>query len=233
MPARLRAGAPLRRGAAVIVSAVVAVVAVAGVGAASGTPQFLVETDAGGNLVPASRLSLDDPSPSSLGTPTTSTTVPTDGGLQPPPAGRIAFPIDAADNCSASDNYGDPRGSSRRHEGLDIVGSRGRAVYAVAAGRLTQRYDDRGLTYGAGNGWKLEDEANNVIYKFFHLDRHESGLSEGDIVEFGDVIGYVGNTGTSGVPTDSNYHLHFEYRPNNVPRDPRPLLEPHPNCNIG
>jgi len=32
---------------------------------------------------------------------------------------------------------------------------------------------------------------------------------------------------------DTNYHLHFEYRPNNVARDPRPLLVPHPNCNLG
>ena len=233
-PARLRAGALHRRGAAVIISAVVGVGAIAGVGAASGTPQLRLESDAGGNLLPAARLSLDDPPPSSTTTSTTtSTTVPTADGLQVPPPGRIAFPIDAADDCSASNNFGDPRGSSRRHEGLDIIGSQGRAVYAVATGRLTQRYDDRGLTYGAGNGWKLEDEENNVVYKFFHLDRHESGLAVGDIVEFGDIIGYVGNTGTSGVPSDTNYHLHFEYRPNNVPRDPRPLLVPHPNCNIG
>lgn len=229
---RLRAGSAARRRAIVVLAALLGVGAMAGSGAASGTPQFLVESDAGGDLVPASRLDVDDPPPTSTATTTTTTTttVPNDGALQPPPPGQIAFPIDAAEDCSASDNFGDPRGSSRRHEGLDIVGSRGRAVYAVATGRLTTKYDDRGLNYGAGHGWKLEDEANNVIYKFFHLDSHEPGLAVGDIVQFGDIIGYVGNTGTSGIFSDSNYHLHFEYRPNNIARDPRPLLVPHPNC---
>ena len=218
-----------------MLGAVIAASALAGVGAASGPPQFLVTTDVGGELAAASRLSLDDEPQTGTTIPsstTPSSTVPVGDGLQPPPPGRIAFPIDAADDCSASDNFGDPRGSSRRHEGLDIIGSRERAVYAVATGRLTQRYDDRGLTYGAGNGWKLHDEENDVVFKYFHLDRHEAGLAEGDLVQFGDIIGYVGNTGTSGVPSDSNYHLHFEYRPNNVARDPRPLLMPHPNCNV-
>ena len=234
-----------------VLGAVIAASALAGVGAASGTPQFLVATEAGGDLVPAARLSLhDDQQPTTtIGTTTTTTTTTTTvldpDGLQPPPPGRIAFPIDAADDCSASDNFGDPRGSSRRHEGLDIVGSRGRAVYAVASGRLTIKYEESfnpdgfPKTYGAGHGWKLHDEENDVIYKYFHLQRHEDGLEEGDLVQFGDIIGYVGNTGTSGVPTadyperDTNYHLHFEYRPNNVARDPRPLLVPHPNCNLG
>ncbi len=38
----------------------------------------------------------------------------------------------------------------------------------------------------------------------------------------GDVIGSVGNTGNS---SPDNYHLHFEYRPNNVPADSYHLLD--------
>ena len=89
---------------------------------------------------------------------------------------------------------------------------------------------DRGLTYGAGHGWTLYDETTDVTYKYFHMGSHAEGLAEGDIVQQGSVIGTVGNTGTSGANSDSNYHLHFEYRPGNVAQDPRPLLVRHPNC---
>tara|TARA_R110002110_G_scaffold102919_8_gene260480 strand:- start:162 stop:950 length:789 start_codon:yes stop_codon:yes gene_type:complete len=162
------------------------------------------------NLAPAERI------PAS----TTTTTVP------PAPDGQIMFPVDAQKGCWVSDNFGDCRGSgcSRSHEGLDISGSRGADLYAVVTGRLTKQYVDRGLTYGAGNGWTLEDEENNITYKYFHMATHAKGLAVGDIVTQGDVIGTVGNTGTSGANDDSNYHLHFEYRPNNVAQDPLPLL---------
>ena len=89
---------------------------------------------------------------------------------------------------------------------------------------------DRGLTYGAGHGWTLYDETTDVTYKYFHMGSHAEGLAEGDIVQQGSVIGTVGNTGTSGANSDSNYHLHLEYRPGNVAQDPRPQLVRHPNC---
>jgi murein DD-endopeptidase MepM/ murein hydrolase activator NlpD len=40
-------------------------------------------------------------------------------------------------------------------------------------------------------------------------------------VKAGDVLGYVGSSGTSG---ETNFHLHFEVRPGNVAVDPLPLL---------
>lgn len=160
-------------------------------------------------------------------TTTTTTTLP------PVADGQIMFPIDALPgDCWISDNFGDCRGSncSRRHEGLDISGNRGADLFAVVTGRLTKKYVDRGLTYGAGHGWTLYDETTDVTYKYFHMGSHAEGLVVGDIVQQGSVIGTVGNTGTSGVNSDSNYHLHFEYRPGNVAQDPRPLLVRHPNC---
>ena len=105
------------------------------------------------------------------------------------------------------------------------MGSHGADLFAVASGRLTKKYEATpGRTSGAGNGWTLYDEANDVYYKYFHMETHAPGLAEGDWVEFGQVIGTVGNTGTSGANSDTNFHLHFEYRPHNVAQDPRPLL---------
>ena len=150
--------------------------------------------------------------------PTTTTTLP------PIPDGQIMFPIDAREGeCWISDNFGDCRGSncSRRHEGLDISGNRGADLFAVVTGVLTNRYDDRGLTYGAGNGWTLYDETTNITYKYFHNTPDANGFEVGDRVEQGDIIGFVGDTGTA----PGNFHLHFEYRPGNVPADPYHLLQ--------
>ena len=158
---------------------------------------------------------------------TTTTTTTTS---VPPSDGEIPFPIIVGedDSCYVGDNFGACRSNcTRSHEGVDIMADQGLEVIAVADGTLTNRYDDSGSCGGAGNGWTLTDEANDVVYKFFHLDSHAEGLEVGDTVTVGQVIGYVGETGTSGVCSDqfNNYHLHFEYRPGNVARDSFDLLE--------
>ncbi|WP_420452458.1 M23 family metallopeptidase [Ilumatobacter sp.] len=205
--------------------------AVAGARLASAAPSDVVASelnDAGRALQPAHRV----PPPT---TTTTTTTVPP---LERPPDGVIPFPIvvGPGDRCFVHDNFGDCRGSgcSRSHEGVDIMADRGLPVRAVADGVLTKRYVDSGACGGAGNGWTLYDEANDVTYKFFHLDRHAEGLEKGDAVVTGQIIGYVGETGTSGVcnPYD-NYHLHFEYRPGNVAQDSYDLLDRDPEVTFG
>ena len=139
--------------------------------------------------------------------------------LRPPPVpeGLLIFPVDPGSDCYVLDNYGDSRGT-RSHEGLDIMGSSGRAVYAVAAGTLTKRYTNTGT---AGWGWTLYDAQTDTTYKYFHLTEDPNGLVEGDTVELGDVIGFVGSSGTSSA---ENIHLHFELRPGNVAIDPLPKL---------
>ena len=162
-------------------------------------------------------------------TTTTTTTVPESTTSLPPVDGEIPFPILVGedDTCYVGDNFGACRSNcTRSHEGVDIMADQGLEVIAVADGTLTNRYDDSGSCGGAGNGWTLTDEANNIVYKFFHLDSHAEGLEVGDAVTAGQVIGYVGETGTSGVCSDrfNNYHLHFEYRPGDVPADSFGLL---------
>lgn len=163
-------------------------------------------------------------------TTTTTTTEPQSTSSVPPVDGQIPFPIVVGedDTCYVGDNFGACRsGCSRSHEGVDMMADQGLDVIAVANGTLTKRYEDSGSCGGAGNGWTLTDEENDVVYKFFHLDSHAEGLEEGDTVTVGQVIGYIGETGTSGVCSEqySNYHLHFEYRPGDVARDSFGLLE--------
>ena len=140
--------------------------------------------------------------------------------LRPPPVpeGMLIFPVAPASDCYVLDNFGDARGSTRLHEGVDIMGSAGRPVFAVVSGVLTKRYTNTGT---AGWGWTLYHEASNTTYKYFHLAGDAVGLTEGDSVTLGQTIGYVGKSGTAG---EDNFHLHFEVRPDNVAIDPLPLL---------
>ena len=140
--------------------------------------------------------------------------------LRPPPVpeGKLMFPVSPASDCYVLDNFGDARGSTRLHEGVDIMGSKGMPVYAVVAGTLTKRYTNTGT---AGWGWTLYDKTTKTTYQYFHLAEDALGLVEGSTVTVGQEIGYVGNSGTSG---ENNFHLHFEVRPNNVAIDPLPLL---------
>ena len=180
-------------------------------------------------LSPAERI----PPPTTTTTTTTTTTAPTT--TVPPVDGEILFPIIVGENdtCFVGDNFGACRsGCSRLHEGTDMMADRLLPIRATANGVLTKRYVDSGLLYGAGHGWTLLDEENNITYKFFHMDHHAEGLEEGDTVEIGQVIGAVGNTGTSGANSDTNYHLHFEYRPNNVAMNSYHLLQRAPHVDF-
>jgi len=149
----------------------------------------------------------------------------------PPIDGEIPFPIVVGedDSCFVLNNFGACRSNcSRLHEGVDIMADQGLDVIAVANGTLTNKYvNEEGSCSGAGNGWTLTDEDDNVVYKYFHLDSHAEDLEVGDTVTVGQVIGYIGETGTSGVCSEqyNNYHLHFEYRPNDSPADAFDLLD--------
>ena len=56
---------------------------------------------------------------------------------------------------------------------------------------------------------------NGYSTVYGHLAGYAGGLSSGQIVARGDLIGYEGSTGWSTGP-----HLHFEIRVNNDPRNP-------------
>lgn len=204
----------------------------AGVGVA-----FVGASQLGSSPVDASASELNEPGEALIPAErvTTTTTAPT-VVFEPPEKGEILFPIVVGPDDSAYvlDNYGACRsGCSRSHEGVDIMADHLLAVRAVANGTLTKKYEDSGQLSGAGNGWTLLDEANDITYKFFHLDHHVEGLEVGDTVEIGQIIGAIGNTGTSGARSDTNYHLHFEYRPGNEPQDAQPLLQRDSNVTFG
>ncbi len=103
-------------------------------------------------------------------------------------------------------------GTRRMHTGLDIGGTAGEPIYAAKAGTVIFA----GWRGGYGNAVVIDHGGG-----FSTLYAHQSqiGVSAGQLVAIGDVIGYVGSTGWSTGP-----HLHYELRLNGSPIDPLPYL---------
>jgi murein DD-endopeptidase MepM/ murein hydrolase activator NlpD len=98
----------------------------------------------------------------------------------------------------------------RKHTGLDIAAAYHSPIVAADTGVIY--FYPGSIGYGNlimmihGNGY-------STVYG--HLAGYAGGLSSGQVVARGDLIGYEGSTGWSTGP-----HLHFEIRVNNDPRDP-------------
>ena len=98
----------------------------------------------------------------------------------------------------------------RAHKGVDYAAPMGTSVRAVANGRV----DFAGKQNGYGNVIVLQHgERYTTLYG--HLMKFASGISRGDNVKQGQLIGYVGMTGLATGP-----HLHYEFRINGVHVDP-------------
>lgn len=144
--------------------------------------------------------------------------------------GGIMFPMGPEPRCDVLDNFDDARSGGRSHEGVDILATLGQEVYAVTDGVLVSQADASASL--SGNAWGLLADDNGAYYFFAHLSRFAEGLTLGDRVQRGQVIGYVGDTGN---PGPGNYHLHFEVHPGGqraAAVDPLPLLEVPFECTI-
>ena len=132
-----------------------------------------------------------------------------------------AFPVQG--RCGFTDSWQAPRPGGRLHEGVDIIGARGLAIYAVADGVIT-----RMLTGGALSGNSIRLTIADGTYFFYaHLDGFAAGLTVGQTVRAGQIIGYLGSTGAT-----SN-HLHFEVHPKGgAAVNPYPLVKAVDACNV-
>ena len=114
------------------------------------------------------------------------------------------FPVQG--RCYYGDTYGATRGGGRRHVGVDIIAEEGQYLYAVADGKIAKRFHD---VPGAlsGNGVRLT-VADGTYFTYLHMLDVAPGIKVGTKVKAGDIIGFVGNTGSS-----ATAHLHFEIHP--------------------
>jgi peptidoglycan LD-endopeptidase LytH len=112
----------------------------------------------------------------------------------------LMVPVQGVAPRSIADSWHAVRGGGRKHEGIDIFARRGTPVVSPVAGIVTHVGQDR----LGGNIVRVLGPGRQVHY-FAHLDRF-AALSRWDVVEAGDVIGYVGNTGNA---RGGSPHLHY------------------------
>ncbi len=135
-------------------------------------------------------------------------------GQWKPQYGLKAFsPIAAGYGYSHCDDFGVSRsfGFQRKHLGNDLMGAGGTPIVAVEGGVVEVMGWNR---YG---GWRVGIRSfdNKRYYYYAHLQKDKpfaEGLQEGDIVQAGDLIGFMGRTGYSDKENVNNIetvHLHF------------------------
>ena len=125
------------------------------------------------------------------------------------------WPVPTVRNISSTDNYGEryiqEEGRYDFHKGIDITkpGCYGEAIVASAAGEVITAGDT-----GNGYGYHVViDHGNSIATLYGHCSK--LAVKAGDIVEQGQVIGYIGSTGYA-----YGNHLHFEVRINGQHTDP-------------
>jgi murein DD-endopeptidase MepM/ murein hydrolase activator NlpD len=157
-----------------------------------------------------------------LGVQVASSTLP---GI--PTGGSFSLIYPTSDTIIESDSmgYGFHRSETWTHVGLDFTGTKGSPIYAAASGTvITVRpvepaHDRKKQPYG---NLVMIEHPNGFVTLYAHLE--DIKVSKGDIVQAGDIIGTMGNTGNvyceggrrpSG-PEDTTcgVHLHFELRKN-------------------
>jgi murein DD-endopeptidase MepM/ murein hydrolase activator NlpD len=114
----------------------------------------------------------------------------------------LVVPVRGLEAEDLVSSFTDARGSSRRHEAIDILAPRGTEVLAVEDGKVAKIFtsDAGGLTL------YQYDPSETFVYYYAHLDSYASGLKEGTMLRKGDVVGTVGTTGNAPKNTP---HLHF------------------------
>jgi murein DD-endopeptidase MepM/ murein hydrolase activator NlpD len=114
----------------------------------------------------------------------------------------LIVPVAGVARSALVPSFDDARDGGRTHEAIDILAPRGTPVLAAGDGRVVKLFESEpgGLTV------YQFDPAGRWVYYYAHLERYAPGLDEGDAVEAGDVLGYVG---TSGNAPASVPHLHF------------------------
>ena len=119
----------------------------------------------------------------------------------------FVFPV--GEPYSFVDSWGFPRmiGTeyAHGHQGTDIMAPFGTPLFAAERGVVTRLGSD---VLGGIKLW-VKGESGTYYY-YAHLQSYAEGVTEGMVVDAGDVVGFVGDTGNAqgGAP-----HLHFQVHP--------------------
>ena len=104
----------------------------------------------------------------------------------------------------------------RPHHGVDYAAPKGTPIHSIGDGRVIF------VGRKGGYGRRVEVKHNSVYTSgYAHMSRYAKGIKSGDFVKQGQLIGYVGMSGTATGP-----HLDFRVYMNGKPIDPLKMKSP-------
>ena len=119
------------------------------------------------------------------------------------PAG-LAIPVAGVKAGQLTDTFTAARaGGARRHDAIDIMAAEGTPVYATAPGTVEKLYESVGK---GGTTVYERSEDGRWTYYYAHLSAYAPGLAEGQKLQRGSPIGFVGHSGDA---SPDGPHLHF------------------------
>lgn len=102
------------------------------------------------------------------------------------------------------------------HHGTDYAAPKGTPIMATGNGIITH------VARKGGYGKTIEiKHRDGYVTRYAHMSNYAKGMKERNKVYLGDIIGYVGSTGTS-----TGDHLHYEFRLNGQPLNPETVQLP-------
>jgi Peptidase family M23 len=122
-----------------------------------------------------------------------------------PPLDGAPYIFPVFGRSSFADAYGVPTSGAGYHHGDDIFGELGQPLLAAASGTVFSL----GWNRLDGNRLWLRDHQGNLFY-YAHLAAFSTSTRNGAHVSAGEVIGFMGNTGSAEGPAA---HLYFEVHP--------------------
>ena len=131
------------------------------------------------------------------------TAPPVTAAKAPTEPSALLLPVQGVAASDLRNTFDDGRdGDKRGHEAIDIMAARGTPVLAADDGGIAKLFlsEPGGITV-----YRL-DPSGQFAYYYAHLERYADGLTEGQTVRRGAVLGYVG---TSGNASPDAPHLHF------------------------
>lgn len=135
------------------------------------------------------------------------------GGI--PPETTPGFVCPMSQPVSFINDWGFPRSGGRTHKGNDMFAPYGHPQVAVAGGTVSL------LSGGLGGTGIWLDSDYGIRFYYAHLSSYAPGLSEGERVSAGDIIGF---TGQSGNARTTPPHLHFGIKVDGQWVNPYPTL---------
>lgn len=113
----------------------------------------------------------------------------------------VEIPVQGVKPRQIQDTWGGARSEGRKHEGTDIFAKRGTPVVSATQG-IVRKIGTNNL--GGKVIWITGPNLSQHYYA--HLDDYAQHIQEGDWVEAGEIIAYVGNTGNA---KNTPPHLHY------------------------